>query len=185
METNCIARQNFSSWNDLYLICSWTKDWSICRLLTRNINLQLVIEICILSRITWSTPTNTNTHTDGDHNYNANFKSRRENENDDPFFFYHQIDNILISLDWSRRISGSSSLSHGNWDDSFFRTWRITIQKLDFCTIKSLILKLPSSIIFGAIMVKIPSGDIVDVTVSGFTPWGMVTRRRNLIKKNI
>ncbi len=29
-------------------------------------------------------------------------------------------------------------------------------------------------------MVKTPSGDIVDVTVSGLTPLGMVTRRRNL-----
>jgi hypothetical protein len=37
-------------------------------------------------------------------------------------------------------------------------------------------MKLPSSH-FGAI---IPSGDIVDVTVSGFTPRGMVTRRRNV-----
>jgi hypothetical protein len=29
---------------------------------------------------------------------------------------------------------------------------------------------LPSSIIFGAMMVKIPSGDMVEVTDSGFTP---------------
>ena len=32
-------------------------------------------------------------------------------------------------------------------------------------------------------MVKIPSGDIVDVTDSGFTPCGIVTRRRNLHEK--
>ena len=39
---------------------------------------------------------------------------------------------------------------------------------------------LPSSIILGAMMVKIPSGDMVDVTDSGLTPCGIVTRRRNL-----
>jgi hypothetical protein len=38
----------------------------------------------------------------------------------------------------------------------------------------------PSRAIFGAMTVRTPDGEMVDVTVSGFTPAGKVTRRRNL-----
>ena len=38
----------------------------------------------------------------------------------------------------------------------------------------------PSRAIFGAMTVRTPDGEMVDVTVSGFTPLGKVTRRRNL-----
>ena len=39
---------------------------------------------------------------------------------------------------------------------------------------------IPCKILLGAMMVRIPSGVMVDVTVSGFTPLGIATRRRNL-----
>lgn len=39
---------------------------------------------------------------------------------------------------------------------------------------------VPSEVVFGAIIVKRPSGDIVDVMDSCLTPGGIVIRRRNL-----
>ena len=41
---------------------------------------------------------------------------------------------------------------------------------------------VPSSISLEAIMVKIPSSDMVDITDSRLTSFGMVTRRQNLNK---
>ena len=79
------------------------------------------------------------------------------------------------------KISRPSSRSHGDGNNSFFRAYgRQTLAQL-FVEDLRIVPDLPSSIIFGAMIVKIPSGDMVDVTDSGLTPCGILTRRRNLM----
>ena len=121
------------------------------------------------------------------------YKSRRHRmkENEDIRWYNNLPSSIASSslcsfgrFDGHRFIgSRSSRWSHGDGNEMLLNSCN-HILKTPVGILKEQIKQTygnvpPSSAILGAMMVRWPSGVKVEVTISGLTPFGMATRRRN------